>query len=167
MAIHPTFVHFHTGILAAVAAVVMINMLLRLMYREAIRTPGTRMAKIFHELDIFIFWGNIIGLIGLIAGMVTGFMEPSWPIDVLLADPIMRFKILWSIVATELYIFLVVVRAKVGDRIWVKRSTFLIYGIITVIGGMLMVFMGALGGVAVYGESILDPLLNWLGLPWP
>ena len=69
MAIHPTFVHFHTGILAAVAVVVMINLLLRLMYREAIRTPGTRMAKIFHELDIFIFWGNIIGFPHLLSSL--------------------------------------------------------------------------------------------------
>ena len=167
MAIHPTFVHFHTGILAAVAVVAMINMLLRLMFREAIRTPGTRMARIFHELDVFIYWGNIIGLIGLVASMFTGFMEPAWPVTTLLADPTMRFKILFSSIAVELYVFLVVVRTKIGDRVWVGRVSFLTYGIVAIIGGMLMVFMGALGGRAVYGESILDPLLNWLGLPWP
>ena len=165
MALHPVFVHFHTGILAATAALALLNIIFRMIYRDSIRTPETRLARIFHEFDIFIFWGNIIGLLGLFAGMITGFMD--WPMQALIDDPYLRFKILWSIVSTEIFIFLVFIRAKVGDKVWVKTSTYLIYGILTVIGGGLIIILGALGGIAVYGTSILSPILEWIGLPWP
>ena len=165
MALHPVFVHFHTGILAACAALGLVNIILRLVFREAIRTPGTRMSRIFHEFDVFIFWGNIIGLLGLVVAMITGFID--WPVAALLPDPYMRFKILFSIIATQIYVFLVVVRAKLGDKVWDTTSGFLIYGILVVVGGALIILMGAMGGIAVYGTSILEPLLDWLGLPWP
>jgi hypothetical protein len=79
----------------------------------------------------------------------------------------MRFKILWSVVATEIYIFLIVVRTKLGDRVWVGTLSYVTYGLLVMIGGILMIIMAAMGGIAVYGESILKPLLDWLGLPWP
>ncbi len=167
MAIHPVFVHFHTGILTATAAVALVNLILRIGFKDNINTPGTRMARVFHQFDIFIYIGSIIGFLGLIAGMVTGFMEPDYPMSVLVALPIMRFKILWSIVCTEIYLFLMIVRAKVGDRIWIRPSSYLPYGILVIIGGVLMMIMGALGGIAVYNTSILEPILDWIGIPWP
>ncbi len=165
MALHPVFVHFHTGILAAGAALALINLILRLVFRESIRTPGTRMSRIFHEFDVFIYWGNIIGLMGLVAAMATGFLD--WPVAALVLDPIMRFKILGSAITTQIYIFLVLIRTKLGDKVWDTTSGFLIYGILVVVGGALMIIMGAMGGIAVYNTSILEPLLDWLGLPWP
>jgi len=167
MALHPVFVHFHTGILAAAAALALISLILRFLFRDNIQTPGTRLSRLFHYIDVFIFMGSIIGFIGLIAGMVTGFMEPSWPLTRLETDPLMRFKILWSIVCIEIYLFLMVVRAKLGDRVWVGTSSSLIYGILVIVGGVLIIIIAALGGIAVYGESILSPILDWLGLPWP
>ncbi|MFX0056364.1 MAG: hypothetical protein ACFFAD_15660, partial [Candidatus Hermodarchaeota archaeon] len=92
MALHPVFVHFHTGIGAATAVMALINIVFRLVFRDGIRTPGTRMAKLFHEFDIFIFWGNIITLLGLFVGMWSGFVD--WPMVALVNDPYMRFKIL-------------------------------------------------------------------------
>ncbi len=167
MAIHPVFVHFHTGILTATAAIALVMLILRILFRDNINTPGTKLASIFHQLDIFIYGGSIIGFLGLIAGMVTGFMEPDYPLEVLVVLPIMRFKILWSVICTEIYLFLMIVRAKVGDRIWVKPSSYLPYGILVIVGGVLMMVMGALGGIAVYGTSILEPILDWIGIPWP
>ncbi|TFG97896.1 hypothetical protein E4H12_07505 [Candidatus Thorarchaeota archaeon] len=167
MAIHPVFVHFHTGILTATAAVALVMLILRILFRDNINTPGTRLARIFHQLDIFIYGGSIIGILGLIAGMVTGFMEPDYPLGVLTVLPIMRFKILWSIVCTEVYLYLIIVRAKIGDRVWIKPSSYLPYAILVIVGGVLMMVMGALGGIAVYGTSILSPILDWLGIPWP
>ena len=120
---------------------------------------------IFHEFDVFIFWGNIIGLLGLLAAMVTEFLD--WPMEALVLDPYMRFKILFSAITTQIYIFLVFIRAKLGDKVWDTTSGFLIYGILVVVGGALMIIMGAMGGIAVYNTSILEPLLDWLGLPWP
>ena len=111
--------------------------------------------------------GSIIGFLGLIAGAVTGFMEPEWPISSLEASSIMRFKILWSVVTLEIYFFLIVVRAKLGDRIWVKPRTYIPYAALIVIGGGFMVLMAALGGLQVYGESIMQPIFDWVGLPWP
>ncbi|MFW9809091.1 MAG: DUF2231 domain-containing protein [Candidatus Thorarchaeota archaeon] len=167
MAIHPVFVHFHTGILTATAAVALISLILRILFRDNINTPGTRLATIFHQSDIFIYIGSIIGFLGLIAGMVTGFMEPDYPMEVLVALPIMRFKILWSVICTEIYLYLMIVRAKMGDRVWAKPSSYLPYGILVIVGGVLMMVMGALGGIAVYGTSILGPILDWIGIPWP
>ncbi len=165
MALHPVFIHFHTGILAANAALALVCLLFRLVFRDAINTPGTKMAKIFHEFDIFIFWGNIIGFLGLIAGMLTGFMD--WPIEAVLASAYMRSKILFSAVALQVYMFLILVRVKIGDRIWTSTSGFLIYGILIIIGGGLMIVIAAMGGIAVYGTSILKPILDWVGMPWP
>jgi hypothetical protein len=85
----------------------------------------------------------------------------------LINDPYMRFKILWSIVVTEIYIFLVILRTKLGDRVWDKTSGFLTYGIGLVVAGALIIIIAALGGIAVYGESVLEPVLDWIGLPWP
>ncbi|MFW9794143.1 MAG: DUF2231 domain-containing protein [Candidatus Thorarchaeota archaeon] len=167
MAIHPVFVHFHTGILTATAAVALICLVLRILFRDNINTPGTRLATIVHQSDIFIFIGSIIGFIGLIAGMVTGFMEPEYPVEILVALPIMRFKILWSVICTEIYLYLMIIRAKMGDRIWIKPSSYLPYGILVIVGGVLMMVMGALGGIAVYETSILEPILDWIGIPWP
>ena len=167
MAIHPVFVHFHTGILTATAAVALVNIILRIFFRDNINTPGTRLARIFHQFDVFIYIGAIIGFLGLLAGMVTGFMEPDYPVDALVQMPIMRFKILWSVVATEIYLYLMIVRAKIGDRVWVKASTYFPYAILTIFGGVLMMIMGALGGIAVYDTSILEPIFDWIGIPWP
>jgi uncharacterized membrane protein len=167
MAIHPVFVHFHTGILAAAAAVALLNLLLRIAFKDSINTPGSRMARIFHQADVFMYVGSIIGFLGLIAGAVTGFMEPDYPFAVLEASSIMRFKILWSVVCMEIYLFLIIVRAKLGDRVWVKPSTYIPYATLILIGGAFMVIMGALGGLAVYGESIMSPLFDWAGIPWP
>ncbi|UCE11789.1 MAG: hypothetical protein JSW61_07620 [Candidatus Thorarchaeota archaeon] len=165
MAIHPVFVHFHTGILTANAAIALLNLIMRTVFRDRIRTPGTTMARLFHEFDTFILWGNIIGLLGLVAGVVTGFMD--WPMQALIDDPYMRFKILWSAIALEIFVFLVVMRLKLGDRVWASTSSYLIYGILVVVGGVLMIILGAMGGIAVYSDSILKPVLDWLGLPWP
>lgn len=167
MAIHPVFVHFHTGILTATAAVALLNLFLRIAFKDSINTPGSRMARIFHQADVFMYVGSIIGFLGLIAGAATGFMEPDYPMAVLEASAIMRFKILWSVVTLEIYLFLIIVRAKLGDRIWVKPSTYIPYATLIIIGGGLMVLMGALGGLAVYNESIMAPLLDWAGIPWP
>lgn len=165
MALHPVFVHFHTGIGAATAVMALINIVFRLVFRDGIRTPGTRMAKLFHEFDIFIFWGNIITLLGLFVGMWSGFVD--WPMVALVNDPYMRFKILWSIVATQMYIFVIILRARLGDRVWDKTSGFLVYGITIAVAGVLMIIIAAMGGIAVYGDSILKPVLDWIGLPWP
>ncbi|MHA1926855.1 MAG: hypothetical protein ACXABV_02770 [Candidatus Thorarchaeota archaeon] len=165
MALHPVFVHFHTGIGAATAVMALLNIVFRLVFRDGIRTPGTRMAKLFHEFDIFIHWGNIITLLGLIVGMWSGFVD--WPMVALLNDPYMRFKILWSVVATEMYIFVILLRTKLGDRVWDKTSGFLTYGIVIAVAGVLMIIIAAMGGIAVYGDSILKPVLDWIGLPWP
>ncbi len=165
MALHPVFVHFHTGILTATAALAIFMLIMRLVFREGIRTPGTRMAKVFHEFDIFIYWGSIIGLIGLVAGAITGFMD--WPMEALIDDPYMRFKILWSAVTSQIYVFLIFIRTKLGDKVWDSTSGFLIYGILVIVGGALMMIMGAMGGIAVYNTSILSPILDFLGLPWP
>jgi hypothetical protein len=167
MALHPVFVHFHTGILAAAAALALINLILRFLFRDNIQTPGTRLARIFHYIDVFIYVGSIIGFIGLVAGMVTGFMEPNWSLARLEASSLMRFKILWSTVCLEIYFFLMVIRAKLGDRVWVGTSSSLIYGILVIVGGLLIIIIAALGGIAVYSESILSPILDWLGIPWP
>lgn len=167
MAIHPVFIHFHTGILAATAGVALLNLFLRIAFKDSINTPGSRTASIFHQADIFIYIGSIIGFLGLIAGAVTGFMEPDYPMVVLEGSAIMRFKILWSVVSMEIYLFLIIVRAKLGDRVWVKPSTYIPYATLILIGGGLMVIMGALGGLAVYSESIMAPLLDWVGIPWP
>jgi len=167
MAIHPVFVHFHTGILTATAAVALLSLLLRIAFKDSINTPGSRWARIFHQADIFMYVGSIIGFLGLIAGAVTGFMEPDYPMAVLEASSIMRFKILWSVVTLEIYFFLIIVRAKLGDRVWVKASTYIPYAALIIIGGGFMMIMGALGGLAVYSESIMAPILDWAGIPWP
>jgi len=167
MAIHPVFVHFHTGILTAAAAVALVNLILRVLFRDNINTPGTRLARLFHQFDVFIYIGSIIGFLGLIAGMVTGFMEPEYPVSTLVQMPIMRFKILWSVVSVEIYLYLMIVRAKLGDGVWVKASSYFPYAILVIFGGVLMMIMGALGGIAVYETSILSPILDWIGIPWP
>ncbi|KXH73574.1 MAG: hypothetical protein AM326_10540 [Candidatus Thorarchaeota archaeon SMTZ-45] len=167
MVIHPVFVHFHTGILTAAAAVALVNLLLRILFRDNINTPGTKLARLFHQFDVFIYIGSIIGFLGLIAGMVTGFMEPDYPVDALVQMPIMRFKILWSVVCVEIYLYLMIIRAKMGDRVWFKLSTYAPYAILVIFGGIMMMIMGALGGIAVYGTSILQPILDWIGIPWP
>jgi hypothetical protein len=99
--------------------------------------------------------------------MVTGFMEPDFPVDALVQIPIMRFKILWSTVSVEIYLYLIIIRAKLGDRVWVKASTYFPYAILVMLGGLLVIIIGALGGIAVYGTSILQPVLDWIGIPWP
>jgi hypothetical protein len=167
MAIHPVFVHFHTGILAALAAVALVNIILRIFFRDNINTPGTRLSRVFHQFDVFIYIGSMIGFLGLIAGMVTGFIEPEFPVDALVQMPIMRFKILWSVVSVEIYLYLILVRTKLGDRVWLKASTYFPYAILVIFGGVLMIIIGALGGIAVYDTSILQPILDWIGIPWP
>ncbi|MFW9786579.1 MAG: hypothetical protein ACFFE2_00520 [Candidatus Thorarchaeota archaeon] len=166
MAIHPVFVHFHTGILTATAAVALVNLLLRILFRDNINTPGTRLSKIFHQFDVFIYVGGIIGLLGLFAGALTGFMDEYTFLD-LVESSIMRFKILWSVVSMEIYVYLIIVRARLGDRVWVKASTYFPYAILVIFGGVLMMIMGALGGIFVYDTSILKPILDWIGIPWP
>jgi hypothetical protein len=66
-----------------------------------------------------------------------------------------------------MYIFVILLRTKLGDRVWDKTSGFLTYGIAIAVAGVLMIIIAAMGGIAVYGDSILKPVLDWIGLPWP
>ena len=155
MAIHPVFVHFHTGILAAAAVLGLINLLLRILFRDSINTPGTRLAKVFHQFDVFIYIGSIIGFLGLIVAMITGFMEPDYPLSTLVLIPIMRFKILWSIVAVEIYLYLMIVRTKLGDRVWVNASSYFPYAILVIFGGVLMMSFTMNYRIVISGISYL------------
>ena len=167
MPLYQLFMYFATGILFVTAVFAATNMVIRLLLRDNIKTPGSRSARIFHEFDIFVFWGNICGLLAIVVSIVWGFLFMSWTFQTLLADPYYRAIIAWSTIAIEIYIFLVTARKIIGDRIWSFTSGFLSYGILTIVGGFIVLLVAGMGEIAVYGESFLKPLLDFLTMPWP
>lgn len=167
MPLYQLFIYFATGIFFVNAVFAATNMFIRLLLRDNIKTPGSRSARIFHEFDIFVQWGNICGFLALVVGIVWGFLFMSWSFQVLLADPYLRALIAWSTIAIEIYIFLISARRIIGDRIWSFASGFVSYGILTVLGGFIILLVAGMGEMVAHGESILKPLLDLLMMPWP
>ncbi|MFQ5832645.1 MAG: hypothetical protein ACE5H4_08090 [Candidatus Thorarchaeota archaeon] len=167
MPLYQLLIYFATGIFFVNAIFAAANILMRFILRDNIKTPGSRSGRIFHEFDVFVFWGNICGLLALVVGLLWGFLFMSWTIEFLLADAYYRAIIAWSTLAIEIYIFLIAARRIIGDRIWSFTSGFVSYGILTVFGGFIILIIAGMGEMVVHGESILRPLLDLLIMPWP
>ncbi len=167
MPLYQLFVYFATGIFFVTAIFAAANMLIRLLLRDNIKTPGSRSARIFHEFDVFVLWGNICGFLAVVVGIFWGFFFMSWTLQGLLANPYYRAILAWSTIAIGIYIFLIAARRIIGDRIWSFRSGVLFYGILNVVGGFIILIVAGMGEMVVHGESFLSPLLDLLMMPWP
>jgi hypothetical protein len=185
MALHAPSLHFHLGAWAVTAvctfAAFWINFLQK---RDLI---PNRINKYIHpdtvaRLEYVAHVTGVVGLLGVFLALYTGFLDASGirnvsPLDInaffigidrSLTNPILAFKVQWTLVGVQAFIFAGILRfyfvnIKGGKSVYDEHYAIqMIYAEATLLGFFLMMIVAGAGGIWVYGESILSgiPILQ-------
>jgi len=120
------------------------------------------MGKVAMYAEPTAYVAGIGGVISLIASAIVGFY--SWPLDLITATPLGLNKVLFSVLATELFAIFVLVRSKYGMDLWKRGGTAAVYSLLAVFGFLFMVLAGSYGGHMMLKGSVLDPVFALLGI---
>jgi hypothetical protein len=120
------------------------------------------MGKIATYAEPTAYLAGLGGIIGLITSAIVGFY--AWPLELITATPLGLNKVLFSVLATELFIIFVLLRSKYGINLWKNSGTSAVYSSLAVIGFLFMVIAGSYGGHMMAKGSVLDPIYDLLGI---
>lgn len=118
-----------------------------------------RWAKFTAEItDPAAYAATIFGVFALIVAAITGSL--SWPYDALAANPIIHNKVFFSAVALVTWIWIAIVRWRVGPDLWKDSKLTLAYVGLATFGLVNVALTGAVGGHITGKGSALDALLK-------
>lgn len=102
------------------------------------------------------------GVLATFVSMVTGSL--AWPVQDLIASPIVHNKILTTATSQALFIGAVVLRTRYKAAIWSTRITGLAYSLTVLTGVALMTLQNSIAGHLAGKGSLLDDLLHALNI---
>lgn len=108
------------------------------------------------------FVAAIAGLIMLVLSGITGMY--SWPVEPLLESPEIRNKITLTAFATVLWSIVIFTRSRYGRELWDSTPTATAYTLMAIVAFGFIAAAGCLGAHVTVGESVLDPVLEWIGI---
>ncbi len=100
----------------------------------------------------------IFGTFALVLAAATGSF--AWPADQLAANAIIHNKIFFSAVALVTWIWVIVLRWRIGPGVWEDRKTLAAYEGLAMFGLVNIAMTGAVGGHVTGKGSALDALLK-------
>jgi hypothetical protein len=185
MALHAPSLHFHLGAWAVTALCTFLAFWINFMRKRNL-IPESIDKRIHPDmvsrLEYVSHVTGIIGFLGVIGSAYFGFLDASGipkpsPLDInaffvgldnALANDILSFKVQWTFVGVQAFIFAGILRfyfVTVKRRSSVYEQHYVVqilYAEATLIGFFLMVIVAGAGGIWVYGESILSgiPILQ-------
>jgi hypothetical protein len=168
--IHSMLVELHGGMLTLAFICILATVVAR-NYLKMRRTSDSfgvfwpadsLMGKVAMYAEPTAYVAGIGGVIGLIASAIVGFY--SWPLDLITATPLGLNKVMFSVLATELFAIFVLVRSKYGVNLWNNGGTAAVYSLLAVFGFGFMVIAGSYGGHMMLKGSVLDPVYTLLGI---
>ncbi len=167
---HAVLIEMHGGMLT-LATLCIVGILIARFHRRMRRTA--KWYGVFWPLDTILdkleryaeptaYLAGIGGAVGLVASAIVGYYV--WPAETLMNSSLGLNKIFVSIFATELWILFIVVRSKYGEDLWKNGGLAATYVCIGFAGFLFMITTGSFGGHMTFGESILDPVWQFLGV---
>jgi len=120
----------------------------------AIRTRG--------YLEAAGYVGAALGLIGILLSAYTGMY--AWPQDVLLDSVVVQNKIMFTTFSGVLWGGVLFIRARFGRGLWTCPMMAAFYTGLAFVAYGILGMTGSLGAHLTVGESILDPLWDWIGM---
>ena len=185
MSLHAPSLHFHLGAWAVTALCIFLAFWINFLQKRNLIPK--QLQKFIHpdtvaRLDYVANITGIIGLAGVVVSAYFGFLDASQvanvsPLDFnafligfdkALATPDLAFKVQWTIVGVQAFIFAGIIRLyfvtyKRERTVFDQHYVFqILYSESTLVGFFLMVIVAGTGGIYVYGESILSgiPILQ-------
>ena len=108
------------------------------------------------------YLAGIGGVIGLITSAIVGIYV--WPLELVTTSALALNKIMFSILATELWIIFIILRSKYGEPIWKNRALATVYACVGLVGFLFMVLAGSMGAHMTGKTSVIDPIFTLFGI---
>jgi len=174
---HAITVELHSGMLALTAFCITI-IIINSIYKRTLGKRTKRFGKFLQKAAVYAeptaYLAAIGGVIGLILSSISGYFITSGMYtsasEALVNSPITMNKIMFSMIALELWIIFVVVRSWYGPKLWKIKPLASMYIGMGLIAFTFTAIAGSMGGHITGKGSILDPLLESFGItyssPW-
>lgn len=185
MSLHAPSIHFHLGAWAITAICTFLAFWINYFQkRDLIPGPFKRFIHpdTVARLDYVATVTGIVGLAGVVVAAYTGFLDASEVpnvspldfnavlkgIDAALGNVDLAFKVQWTIVAVQFFIFAGIIRFyfvtwKRESSVYDQHFVFqILYSESTIVGFFILMVVAGTGGIYVYGKSILSgiPILE-------
>jgi hypothetical protein len=162
-AFHALSAEMHVGILTLAAFSIIITLSCQVVVRWESSMPRSlvRLAMAIRGYtEAASFVATIAGVLMLLVSAFTG-ME-AWNRDALLADPVVRNKIMLTVFALVMWMGVLGIRAVFGRRLWNCTGMVALYVLLALAAYGLIAVTGSLGSHLTNGWSALDWLWDLL-----
>ena len=169
-ALHSMLIEMHGGMLT-LATICILAIVIDRIYLRTRRTNNRHdsfwstdsvMGKLFRYTEPTAYLAGIGGVIGLIISAIVGTFV--WPMEILTTTALPLNKIMFSILATELWIIFVCLRTKYGENLWKNSAMATVYACLGILGFLFMVIAGSLGAHMSGKVSVIDPIFALFGI---
>ncbi|GEM_PF-1838613 len=152
---HPIMAHFAVGFSMGASLLVMVGL-------AAILFNNNGFAKrLTYPLSIML-------LLSLISLAITGASAMiDFPAATFAASPWFKFKTTFEILAFFVYMGMYYTVLLKNEGLWEDKTSLTYMIVLAAIGAFTISVLGAAGGYLAVGHSVLEPLLEMLGLPMP
>jgi len=165
-ALHALTAELHTGFLTLAMIGIAVTFLCQLVIRFVRGGQLTRWAgRLRGYTEAAGIIGASFGVFALLLSAYTGIGSRS-SFDVLFNDPITANKILLTIAVTAIWSMVVIIRLRVGKRLWTSGGFALFYTALAAVGFAITALVGSMGAHLPQGESTIDPVLNSIGIDY-
>ncbi|MFW9853843.1 MAG: hypothetical protein ACFFFG_02215 [Candidatus Thorarchaeota archaeon] len=178
MALHPPAVHFPIGAWFVTTLTLLMALWINFFQKRGIIDFESRFGKnIVSRLDFVAHVCGIIGLVGVLPAIYLGLIDASGiinpnPLDINVAllgltnsfqDDLLTIKVIGALVGMQLFIIagvlrFIVVTVNHSDIYETRTLIQVLYGGSTFVGFGVILLVGAVGGIIVYDESLLETL---------
>ena len=171
--VHAMVVELHTGMAAFAFVALVVMVIADLIFRgkapgeqwKAIRVDADALKAIRVDADAVAYLGSLGAVFFLILSGITGFL--ILPYSDLSTTPIYLNKSIFALFALFFWAAFSFVRFWFGPGLWKKRGLYVVSFVAALLGMLFTGLAGSLGGeISPYGESVLTPLYNYLGISW-
>jgi hypothetical protein len=154
---HLILTELHTGMLVLAGLCILAVALMKIV--PGVKKLGPKLAA---SLDSTSYVAMIAVTILLVASGIVGMLV--YPLKILPMSPILENKIMFSILALNLWLVVSVVRVKSGSGIWNKRGLSAVYTAIAVAALGMVTITGCTSAHLTKTVSPLDPLWELVGV---
>lgn len=164
-ALHSLTAELHAGFLTLAFLCIMIVAASQIAVRYRSRMPKRLVGlaiRVRGYAEAAGYVGAVGGLLGLLLSAWTGMY--AWPASALLDSPEVRNKIMLTVFATVLWSMVVFIRMRFGRGLWTCPAMATVYAALAFVAYGVVGMTGSFGAHLTVGESVLDPLWNFVGV---
>jgi len=154
---HTILAELHTGMLVLAGLCVLILAVTRAV--PGMRKYGPRVAVMLEPTS---YVSAVGGTVVLVLSGIVGILIRS--IDVLFMLPVAQNKVMFAVFALNLWVIVIVIRAKFGSSLWDNRRLATTYTLVALAALGFVTLAGSLSGHLTMKESPLDPLYQLLNM---